>query len=62
MTQAALQFILSYQEVSTIIAEAKDIHQFNQNIAASEGCLSIEIINELKCIWAEEIKDSKLTW
>jgi len=62
MAQAALRFILSYQEVSTIIPGAKDIHQFNQNIAASEGSLSIEIINELKDIWAEEIKDSKLPW
>ena len=30
MAQAALQFILSYQEVSTIIPGAKDIQQFNQ--------------------------------
>ncbi|MDQ0481088.1 aldo/keto reductase [Guptibacillus hwajinpoensis] len=62
VAQAALQFILSYQEVSTIIPGAKDIQQFNQNIAASEGSLSIEMFNELKDMWAEEIKDSKLPW
>ncbi|KHE71631.1 aldo/keto reductase [Halobacillus sp. BBL2006] len=62
MVQAALKFILSYPEVSTIIPGAKDIQQFNQNIAASEGSLSTNVIKELKDLWAEEIKGSELSW
>ncbi|TFE01498.1 aldo/keto reductase [Jeotgalibacillus salarius] len=62
MSQAALQFILSYSEVSTMIPGAKDIQQFNQNRAAAEGSLSPEMISELKNLWREEIKDITLPW
>lgn len=62
MVKSALQYILSYTEVSTIIPGARDIQQLNQNISASEGSLSIKMIKELKDIWEEEIKDSKLNW
>ncbi|ARI75631.1 aldo/keto reductase [Halobacillus mangrovi] len=62
MVQAALQFILSYTEVSTVIPGAKDVQQFNQNIAASESRLSKDIIRELKDLWAEEIKEFVLSW
>ncbi|MGI8313825.1 aldo/keto reductase [Halobacillus mangrovi] len=62
MVQAALQFILSYPDVSTIIPGAKDVQQLNQNIAASEGSLSKEIIKELNDLWAEEIKEYELSW
>ncbi|MYL54278.1 aldo/keto reductase [Pontibacillus yanchengensis] len=62
MVHGALQFILSYSEVSTVIPGARDIQQFNQNRSASQGRLSKELINELKGLWEEEIKDNKLTW
>ncbi|MBM7579666.1 aldo/keto reductase [Jeotgalibacillus terrae] len=62
MAQAALQFILSHTEVSTIIPGAKDIQQFNQNRSASEGRLSPEIISELKVFWRREVRNADLPW
>ncbi|PFA68063.1 oxidoreductase [Bacillus sp. AFS015802] len=62
MVQSALRYILSYSEVSTIIPGARNIQQLNQNISASEGSLSTNTIQELKDMWEEEIKGSRLTW
>lgn len=62
MVQAALRFILSYKEVSVIIPGAKNIPQLNHNLSASEGVLPMQMVNELKDFWEEEIKDSRLTW
>lgn len=62
MAQAALQFILSHEAVSTVIPGAKDRQQFNQNRSASEGRLSAEMLNELKEMWREDLEDAKLPW
>ncbi|WP_322419701.1 aldo/keto reductase [Jeotgalibacillus haloalkalitolerans] len=62
MARAALQFILSHEEVSTVIPGAKDIQQFNENRSASEGSLSENIINQLREMWHEDIQDVNLPW
>ncbi|MCA1032244.1 aldo/keto reductase [Bacillus timonensis] len=62
MVQAALQFILSYTEVSTIIPGVRNSQQLNQNISASEGSLSGEMIKELKELWEKDLKDAQLGW
>lgn len=62
MVQAALQYILSHDAVSTVIPGARNIQQLNQNISASEGSLPLKVMKELESMWDEEIKNSKLTW
>ncbi|WP_226582114.1 aldo/keto reductase [Halobacillus litoralis] len=62
MVQAALQYILSYTGVSTVIPGARDIEQFKHNLSASEGDLSLETKGELEDLWEAEIKDSNLAW
>ncbi|MCA1054948.1 aldo/keto reductase [Rossellomorea aquimaris] len=62
MVQAALQFILSHEAVSTVIPGAKNSQQLHQNITASEGSLSVNVLNELKGIWDKELKDGSLPW
>jgi aryl-alcohol dehydrogenase-like predicted oxidoreductase len=62
MVQAALQYILSHDAVSTVIPGARNIQQLNQNISASEGSLPLKVMKELESMWDEEIKDSTLTW
>jgi aryl-alcohol dehydrogenase-like predicted oxidoreductase len=62
MVHGALQFILSYQEVSTVIPGARDIQQLNENISASEAILPKEVKYELLKLWDEEIKDSNIGW
>jgi aryl-alcohol dehydrogenase-like predicted oxidoreductase len=62
MVQAALQYILSHDAVSTVIPGARNIQQLHQNISASEGSLPLKVMKELESMWDEEIKNSKLTW
>ncbi|OZM56602.1 oxidoreductase [Lottiidibacillus patelloidae] len=62
MVKAALHFILSYKEVSTVIPGARNVKQLAENISASEFCLSKEVLKELKELWDKEIKNSKLSW
>ncbi|MGG4165910.1 aldo/keto reductase [Rossellomorea vietnamensis] len=62
MVQAALQYILSREAVSTVIPGARNIHQLNQNIFASEGSLPLKVMKELEDLWDEEIMGSKLSW
>ena len=62
MVQAALQFILAYEEVSTTIPGAKTISQLRHNLSASEGGLSEDRIRALRHLWNTEIKDVTLPW
>ncbi|WP_236636583.1 aldo/keto reductase [Exiguobacterium sp. SH0S2] len=62
MVQAALQYVLSFEEVSTTIPGARNIAQLQHNISASEGELSMKVLNELHKLWEEEISGSKLPW
>ncbi|MFN4214751.1 aldo/keto reductase [Exiguobacterium sp.] len=62
MVQSALQYVLSFEEVSTTIPGARNIAQLQHNLFASEGELSMKVLNELHKLWEEEISGSKLPW
>ncbi|WP_114571931.1 aldo/keto reductase [Exiguobacterium flavidum] len=62
MVQSALQYILSFKEVSTTIPGARNLTQLRHNLSASEGELSIRVLHKLHKLWEEEISDSKLPW
>ncbi len=62
MVQAALQYILSYEEISTTIPGAKNSKQLQHNISASEGELPMNDLEEIRILWEDEIKNAKLSW
>lgn len=62
MVQSALQYILSFKEVSTTIPGARKLTQLQHNFFASEGELSITVLHELQKLWKEEISSSRLPW
>lgn len=62
MVQAAIQCILSYEEVSTMIPVAKTSKQLQHNLSAPEGKLSMNVFEEIRILWEEEIKNAKLPW
>ncbi len=62
MVQAALQYILSYEEVSTTIPGAKNSKQLQHNLSASEGELPRHVLEEMRGLWENQIKNAKLPW
>lgn len=62
MVKASLQYILSFSEVSTIIPGARNSHQLNQNLSASNEKLSDDIRHALRVIWIEEIQGKHFLW
>ena len=62
MVQAALQYILSYEEVSTTIPGAKTSKQLQHNLSASEGKLPMNVLEEIRILWQDKIKTAKLPW
>lgn len=62
MAQAALQFILSYIEISTVIPGAKNLRQLEENILSSNNIMPEETIKALQAIWIEDIKNNRLPW
>jgi aryl-alcohol dehydrogenase-like predicted oxidoreductase len=62
MIQAALRFILSYREVSTVIPGMRNIEQLLENISASEEKMPEEHAEKLREIWNSELKDNSLGW
>ena len=62
MVQAAIQCILSYEEVSTMIPVAKTSKQLQHNLSAPEGKLPMNVFEEIRILWEEEIKNAKLPW
>lgn len=62
MVRIALQYILSYKEVSTVIPGARNSQQLQQNLSASQNLLPEEIVKELKGLWIEKIKGRPLPW
>ena len=62
MVQAALQYILSFEEVSTTIPGARNLTQLQHNLSASEDRLSENELRALRDLWKQEVKDLQLTW
>lgn len=62
MTQMALEYILAYKEVSTVIPGSRNSEQLLHNLSASQHLLSKETVNDLKGLWIEEIKGRPLSW
>ncbi|MGG3562770.1 aldo/keto reductase [Neobacillus rhizosphaerae] len=62
MAQAALRFILSFQQISSVIPGVKNIQQLNMNVSAVEKQMKQEQVEELEKLWEEEIAGSPLNW
>jgi aryl-alcohol dehydrogenase-like predicted oxidoreductase len=62
MIQAALRFILSYEEVATVIPGTKNLEQLKENVSAAEEAMPKEYVQKLNEIWESEIKNSKFEW
>ncbi len=62
IAQAALAFVLSRQEVSTVIPGAKSIEQLSANLSASDVTLSPEIIAGIEALWKAELAHDPLPW
>jgi aryl-alcohol dehydrogenase-like predicted oxidoreductase len=62
MVQAALRFILSYPEVSTVIPGARNLDQLWENISAGEAAMPGEHIKRLREIWERDLRDNPLGW
>ncbi|WP_423188444.1 aldo/keto reductase [Alkalibacterium sp. f15] len=62
MVKVALQYILSFKEISTVIPGAKNSQQLQQNLSASKELLSEDMMQALRGLWIEEIKGKSLPW
>ena len=62
MVKIALQYVLSYKEVSAVIPGARNSEQLQQNLSASQSLLSDDRVQALKGLWIEEIKGQSLPW
>lgn len=62
MIQAALRFILSYSEVSTVIPGTRNLEQLKENLSATDEIMPKEHLEKLKELWEKEIKHSKFEW
>jgi len=62
MAHAALQFILTQPQVSTIIPGAKSAEQALDNFAAADKQLSQEVVQSMYDLWEREIMSDPLPW
>jgi aryl-alcohol dehydrogenase-like predicted oxidoreductase len=62
MAQAALRFILSFQEVSTIIPGVKNLQQLNINLSSVDKQMKKETAEKLEKMWKEEVAVNPLKW
>ena len=62
MVQAALRFVLSYPEVSTVIPGVRDLKQLQENISASDTEMPEEYVKKLQMIWEKQIQNKPLGW
>lgn len=62
LAQTALRFILSFEEVTTIIPGTKNIEQLKMNSTASNGILAISKKEELELLYQDYIKDMNTPW
>jgi aryl-alcohol dehydrogenase-like predicted oxidoreductase len=62
MIHAALQFVLSYPQISTVIPGAKTVEQALDNFAAADKQLSAETVQAMRDLWTKEIESDPLPW
>lgn len=62
LVKSALQFILAYKGVSTVIPGAKSIQQLEENFSASQGLMDEQTVQQLQKMWESQLKDSSLPW
>lgn len=62
MAQAALRFILSYNEISTVIPGTKNLKQLEENISAALENMDRDTVKKLNKLWEEDIKFKNLPW
>lgn len=62
MVQAALRFILYFQEVSTAIPGVKSLEQLNENLYSVNKHMSKSTAKKLEIMWREELADRPLSW
>ncbi|WP_280771779.1 aldo/keto reductase [Salipaludibacillus daqingensis] len=62
LVKKALQFILAYEEVSTVIPGAKSVQQLKENFSASQGSMDEQTFQQLQKMWESHLKDSSLPW
>jgi len=58
----ALQFILSYDEITTVIPGAKNINQLRHNLKASESYMKKEIKDNIEKLYSKKIKKMNIKW
>lgn len=62
MVEVALQYILSFEAVSTVIPGARDSEQLRQNIFAGQGRLDEKVKQQIQDLYTSEIKALSLNW
>lgn len=62
MSQGALQFILSYPQVSSIIPGSRTSRYLQENMAASEGRLTDTEVQVVRNLWESHIEKDPLPW
>jgi aryl-alcohol dehydrogenase-like predicted oxidoreductase len=62
MVHAALQFILTQPQISTVIPGAKSVEQALDNLAAADGQLSPDVVQSIHAFWERELKGDPLPW
>ena len=62
MAHAALQYILSRPEISTVIPGAKSVEQARDNFAAGNQALDAAVAQSVHSFWEREIQQHPLPW
>ena len=62
LTHAALQYVLAYSAVSTVIPSAKDVTQVRDNCTAGASRLPEAVVQAIYAWWERELKDNPLRW
>lgn len=58
--QAALQFVLSFSQISCAVASVSDWHQVVGNVDAARGSLDANVVEQLKRMWARDIQPNPM--
>jgi aryl-alcohol dehydrogenase-like predicted oxidoreductase len=59
-TQAALQFVLSFPQISCAVASVSDWHQVVGNVDAARGSLDATVAEQLRRLWARDIQPNPM--
>lgn len=62
LATAALRFVLSQEEIATVIPGAKDVGQLEANLAAAAEPLAAEVVAGIRALWEREIAAEPLPW